>query len=710
MALRDDYNTDLTGDQISRGNDKRALVGYFTQLLEDDRSRVAAAVILYRAIKLATYRRVEAYFDAFLPEWRDRLALTHRPLGAEDSPVDPTQLPDAVVLTWLTVENDWVEEIESSGPRQVPPLIARSLSRGPLPTPGEGPSARLAALLELAFADVVRVVEARRATSLGPADRLVPDCLFELLLADDDCARALVPHAVLEPSFRRTIPLADGPLVAVRRRPQVPRQGSPVERKPSTVEPAARLAVLFDRLQGPPLRSLPSWVDDVTYTHDMAVLLQRHEPPRLIRDEDDEADEQRMMWDRAAWGLAEMLLRSIRSEGRRAEQIEGALDSLNPLGVALSSTGERRFTQMFGPALADLPQRGDFAFVSTLERSVTIVHSKHNNFRDAEQRLIRAFSHLDGLLANASPGGAGYVKLREAAQQVALQSSGMYMRLLELCLAEPSLLAELDQQTRWATLRQLGELGLQSAAYAYAELNDIDARWPLPDKKEMSRAATKRWLVNTRCMHMRALLLQATLEAVEADRAGSRTQRHYLERGSVRPLVDAVPSLFREATALPLTATYINELTRSAIHYAFLSGMTPLVATAPQSALPGHLVQARRRIGDGALSYAEFDLDGATAHLLAQRHNAGILACIAHPEVVAALERRSLPARAFRETPRSREELRRVSPYAVWRRRDQEERRLLSRAVTPEMGLHLGGTFESSRAAILRFLAGRTPL
>jgi len=160
-------------------------------------------------------------------------------------------------------------------------------------------------------------------------------------------------------------------------------------------------------------------------------------------------------------------------------------------------------------------------------------------------------------------------------------------------------------------------------------------------------------------MYMRALLLRATLEAVEADRRGVGEPHRQWERGRVRVFLDAVPLLYTEATRWKLTQNNINELTRTALHYAFLSGMNFLEPSAGPTPLPPHLRAPRVWPGHTGMAELRFDVDATTQYLLNQGHDAGILASITHPEVRAALERRSQPTPAAGRRVED-------SPYRLW--------------------------------------------
>jgi hypothetical protein len=149
----------------------------------------------------------------------------------------------------------------------------------------------------------------------------------------------------------------------------------------------------------------------------------------------------------------------------------------------------------------------------------------------------------------------------------------------------------------------------------------------------------------------------------------------------------------------------VNELTRSAMHYAFMSGMRPLHPDDDSPApLPRHLSGGIPRRGADGRSYYDFDLDEATNQLLRWDNNAGILACISMKEVRAVLERRSIPADVLRERGLGREALRDTSPYRQWVRRDSQLSKLLSRNLTADMARHVGAGFDPRRMRVRAFL------
>jgi hypothetical protein len=100
--------------------------------------------------------------------------------------------------------------------------------------------------------------------------------------------------------------------------------------------------------------------------------------------------------------------------------------------------------------------------------------------------------------------------------------------------------------------------------------------------------------------------------------------------------------LYAETTVGGLPANFVNELTRIALHYAFLTGQRFLRPTR-QDGLPEHL--ARPVPGsayDG--SPGRLDVVGASQHLMDQGHNAGILASITYPMVKRVLQKRGIPS------------------------------------------------------------------
>jgi hypothetical protein len=695
-------------DDPAHDLDRDALFECFTDLLERGDLHSPAVAIVYRALKAATYRRVEQYLDCIVPGERQRALEADLRMG-EDYFAQVAAVVNPLVMAWLAVENYWLDDIQADRD-VVTPLIGRQARPGRADGALAGPL-QLTALFELAYDDIEPRTDRVWAPLEAPAGHMVADCLFELLWADDEAA-AQLDGAVLSmplpdlvrPSGARLLTVAEprpGPSPEPGRAER--RDGAAASR--ASGRQAEVVSMLRDLAAAPPGRQSTRWLQQVEFVHEATTALQTGGGltlPEVYR---------------VGADLADHVVHDIGVNAHPPDELVHHVSILSMLGILLSAAKEYRLDILYRPALRRLRARSEreglsFPLLPTLERSITIMHSKDNNFRDAEDQLLRAIGYLNHVLKTTPRDDeTAYINARESAQQIALQASGMYMRLTELYLAEPELLAELPAEEQWRVLRETCWLGLKSSAYAYQELKYIEKTFTLPDRKIISRSATRRWYINTRCMHMRGLLLEAMLNAVEVDRAPAHL-RPQLEQGMVRALVDAVPEVFREATSVDVSFTswgstspaMVNELTRSAMHYAFMSGMRPLFPGDSPAPLPPHLSGGiLRRGADGRTCY-DFDLNSATDQLLRWDNNAGILACIRMPKVRAVLERRSIQADVLRDRCLGREALRDTSPYRQWVTRDPKLRQLLSRNLTADMARHVGAEFDPRRMRVRAFL------
>lgn len=645
--------------RLARALDYAALIEFFSVMMRRPGSRADAATLLFRALKAAVYHRAAGYLDRFRPAHHEPLHRLEIRLGDTGEIPELTEAPTLAV--WLHVHDAWIEPVTSWAPL-VDGLYRPSSWADHLRVPPDveaGQARRLAVLLELAFADVAPDPGRRLRGVEAPLADLLPEALLQLLACDHEAEDQLIMAQDMlndlggieddpqDRDGREDRDARDGResrggaprrLVRVTNRPVRPDRHDPGRPPPGSAPgDTARTAELVGDLRAKLAawrdHRIPLWVTDADRVFEFARALsagRNDDRHRLLR------------------RFAQLLLASARQEDRYPEEIHAVMDSLNPMIFALASTGDEGLESMLAPTMRYLlragPDRDPGPYAALLLRAITIVHSKHHRYAQAEQWLGTAWGVLRPKLA-IEVAGAGFVKNREAAQQVALQASGMYMRMLEFRLADPAHRRATASQAdaAWRELRLLARLGLGAAGFALNELTAIDDVFGLPERNSRTRASSKAWSVNTRCMYMRALLLQATLEAVQADRHGAGEAHRRRERGRVRVFVDAVPRLYAEATSWPLTPAFINELTRIALHYAFLSGLGFLRPGAGPTPLPRHLTTAAvLRLPNGTAE-PRFDVGAATAHLLDQGHDAGILASITHPEVRAALERRSRP-------------------------------------------------------------------
>ena len=643
--------------RMARALDYGALIEFFSKMMRRPGCRADAAVLLFRALKAAVYHRAVVYLDRCGPEYRVLLQRLEIRLGATKEIPELTEAPALAV--WLHVHDSWIEPVTSWAPL-VHGLYRPSSWVDHLRVPSDVETAqarRLAVLFELAFADVAPDPGRGLSDLEAPLADLLPQALLQLLACDQEAGDQLImandilnelgsveedPTTAPWQLIRLTSRLARPDLQPQRRTAQ---HSSPNGAAVGTADLVDELRAWLNTRRND---RAPLWVTDADRVFDYAAALS------ASNDRDRHALMRR---------FTELLLAGARQDDRYPDEIQGMMDSLNPLVFSLASTGDEGLESMLAPTMRYLlldSNRDPGPYASLLLRAITIVHSKHHRYTHAEQWLGTAWRWVRPSL-NLEVGSAGFVKKREAAQQVALQASGMYMRMLEFRLADPAHRRATPSRAdvTWRELRLLAKLGLGSAGFALNELTKIDEVFELPERRSRAQASSKAWLVNTRCMYMRGLLLQATLEAVEADRCGTGELYERWERERMQVFLNAVPLLYREATSRPLSQTYLNELTRIALHYAFLSGMKLLPPGAGPTPLPPHLKAPKAWPGPNGRVEYRFDVHRATQDLLDQGHDAGILASIAHPEVRAALARRSRP-RPIRDSGVE------DSPYQEW--------------------------------------------
>lgn len=645
--------------RMARALDYAALIEYFSAMMHGRNSRVDAATLLFRALKAAVYHRAAVYLDRYSPDHHALLQRLEVRLGNTGEIPELIEAPALAV--WLHVHDAWIEPVTSWAPL-VEGLYRPSSWADHLRVPPDVESAqarRLAVLFELAFADVAPDPERGLSEVEAPLADLLPEALLQLLACDQEAGDQLIMAKDILNDLGGIETGWDTPPRELIRLTH--RQISPYpELQHDTVEPNSSMNVATGRtadLVGDLKEKLEAqhgdrtllWVTDADRVFEFVQALSASK----------DAERNDLMR-----RFAQLLLTSARHEDRYPEEIQGMMDSLNPLIFALASTGDEGLESMIAPTMRYLltagPNRDPGPYAALLLRAITIVHSKHHRYEHAEQWLGTAWRVIRPTL-NTEVDSEGFIKKREAAQQVALQASGMYMRIMEFRLADPAhrRASGARAEAAWRELRLLARLGLGAVGFALNELTMINDVFGLLDQPSRTQASSNAWSVHTRCMYIRALLLQATLEAVEADRRGTGELHRQWERERMRVFLDAVPLLYAEATHWPLTQNNINELTRAALHYAFLSGMSFLQPSAGPTPLPRHLTAARMQPGPDGTAEPRFDVDGATQYLLDQGHDAGILASITHPEVHAALERRSRPFPATDGRGGN-------SPYRLW--------------------------------------------
>ncbi|MEV5832004.1 SAV_2336 N-terminal domain-related protein [Nocardia sp. NPDC052112] len=394
-------------------------------------------------------------------------------------------------------------------------------------------------------------------------------------------------------------------------------------RNPARTDHVDEIDAVLERVDGDLARgSVPSWLRDAEELHRVSMAMRQSKNDFLGA--------------RRARRLVELLSVEIAESSDDEQYIRDLLDSLHLLVSQIVAVDPDSVPELVVPIIENLLAHGTGGpFVALLQRSIALVHSKRHEYDQAEQWLLDGWSYARNAVQRYPVDTENNIRAREAIWQVALQAAGLYSRILEFRLADPGHRRHegLGDSTDADELRGLADLALRSGAFAYGELVDLELNGPLPAIKERQRAASDAWRVNTRSMHMRTMLLQATIDASES-RASSDT----VEAG-LQALLDAVPDLYRETTRLALTQDQHNELARVAMHYAFLNGMR-FMSPAHDAELPAAL-QAPLPPRPPDLYWPTLDVSAITAYLITNGHDAGILACISRRNVIDGLSRRS---------------------------------------------------------------------
>ncbi|MFE9655200.1 hypothetical protein [Micromonospora sp. NPDC006431] len=625
----------------------------------DNPERLAfVGATLYRAWKLAIHSRVAQYLDVRYPGWRDPHRLNVLvPLGdggrldgmgrtpmPGPSPADASllwyRLP--VPALWVALWDRWVEPVDCSYSSLSAITYRGAAWRGLLQEDKGGPGirAKLAALVELAAADVRPPLESSpvRSVTRWTAAQLL---FLQAVSVTLDYAEAASDLAQTFAPTRRPEPWR-----APRQRPASPqvRPGQD-DRAPTPDElrrkDDLRLDELDDRLlvysRAAERRHLPGaaasrYFSDADELHEWSLALRRC-PDRDLR-----LDLTRRLVKPLAWRLRDLQLDDA--------AITDIMNSVQMLASDMTVLAPGETESLFWPVIAHLPTGRGGPFVANVLRSIAIQHSKVHRYLDAQMWLQWANNWLEvreeGQLYRTNEVEA--IQLHEATQQVALQATGLHLRILEWLLCHPkySTLAAHERPRALERLLSISTQALQYAGTAYTELERIQQNFKLPTTKIKERAATQAWVTNTRCMFMRALLLRAMLHLVEAGSEHLHPGARQEAEEQARHLRDFVPRLYAETTVDVLPANFVNELTRIALHYAFLTGQRFLPPGRP-SALPEHLARPVPGSSHGS-SRGRLDVLGASHHLIEQGHNAGILTSITYPPAREVLQRHSIPA------------------------------------------------------------------
>lgn len=636
--------------------------------------RVIVGTALFRAWKLATYCRVAQYLDIRYPGWRDperwnillplgdgkRLhVMATEPLPGP-APGETSHLLERlpVPALWVALWDQWVEPFDCAF-RDLVPLVERGpVLRGMMPENrgNSGVAAKFAALVELAAADIRPPLETTPVRSIAqwtPAQRLFLTAVavtVDYAEAADELRQALAPKPAWKPPRQRISALGKSPNPA-----------SPVQ---TQQELRRRDDTLIDNLERklgyqnsevnrgrPAAKAAKEHFSDADELHEWAVALRRH-PDKDVR-----------------LGLTRKLIvpltERVRDLGDDDAAIADIMNSIQMLSFDTSTLAPEETEGLFLPMIASLPYGRGGPFVANVLRAIAIQHSKAHRYPDAQRWILWAQQWLDarreiGLYRQSDD---ELKQLHDARHQVTLQAAGLYLRITEWLLSHPKYAVRggYDRARALRRLSQFATHALTCAGDAYRELAEIQYNFPLPDTKTKKRAATRAWVTNTSCMYMRALLLRATLHLVEADSGYLVADAQLEAKRSALALRDYVPILYRETTTKVLPANFVNELTRIALHYAFLTGHRFLPPGDPAT-LPAHLARPAPGITD-ADSVGLLDLKAASAYLISQGHDAGILASIRYEPAKVVLQKNSIPAEV-RDGPHGRRE--RPFSYQEW--------------------------------------------
>ncbi|MEU6249976.1 hypothetical protein [Glycomyces sp. NPDC047010] len=608
----------------------------FTTGLRDREPRPVSMV--FRAFKKAVYQRAADRLDRDLPGWRPRVRTETglRVLGL--APADGEGLAGyPLAREWLWYHPLWIEPV---GLDLHQDEAQRRLAAAVPDQPDPAPKRRLAALLERSGDDLLR------SEDLGEVhDHLVDQILTESLLDAVAPPPGYAPYREVLVKARKVNQSAPAAPAAA------PAVDTGLRDRRTTDEFRDRLAVY--RASGSD--EAPAWLLDHERLHDTVAALVRS---REFRTE--KAD------------LAGTLARLAARGALHPRDVKGVFGTLNYLAVHMTNAGIA-FPADFTGSLGTLALADNGPFTGALLRVQALLESKRHRYGAAKVWLDASRGYLDRWSGAWTTAEADAVGFAEADQQVWLAAGGTELRLLEYHLSYPFLGTARLSPERLSPLVRQGRRALDAAAQGVGKLEHLTREHGLPAAKRYDRASTAKWKIAAQIMFVRALLLQATVDAVCLDvhRAnGTRTaDREEIER-SVGLLLGAAKLEYAMLTENRLEPAHMPTLTQLAMHYAFLNGsrlMRPGGNPANLRLMPAFLTTAR---GGG------LDLKAATAFLVAKGWNAGILASITSPQIVATLARRSAPDALRARFPEDRD-LVTASPYRLWRAENREEAALM---------------------------------
>jgi hypothetical protein len=278
--------------------------------------------------------------------------------------------------------------------------------------------------------------------------------------------------------------------------------------------------------------------------------------------------------------------------------------------------------QVYGRLLADHagPNAQDVPGALTrIGRNLPLADSKKANFdlaqRAAHQSVIYGSRALQAAMRDPVPQVHRIVAALTGLQLSVLQAGGVFVRSAETELIIRLNIASAERRTEHTGyIRDLATSAFTYTNLAIARLHDLRGvvKTGIIAERDLNYPPTAR--ASTAAMSMRTLLLWATMHLACPDKA---YPPHLF--ADIKKLIPSIPGAFREMLALPdLSPLNFADMTRIAMHYAFLSGDFAHPAQGAKDlhpASPPHL-----RPGQAGL-----DLDGCGAYLRANRFDTGIL-------------------------------------------------------------------------------------
>lgn len=252
--------------------------------------------------------------------------------------------------------------------------------------------------------------------------------------------------------------------------------------------------------------------------------------------------------------------------------------------------------------------------ITRILRTRPLADNKHDNFDIAQRAANDSVRYGSRMLREVVDNGQISTVSRIAAaltgfQLSLLQAGGVFVRSAEAELTYPGATAT-DDRPRGSYTRDLSAVAVTYTNLAVQRLKDIRdlEKLRLLTAKEINYPATA--AASTAAMGMRTLLLWATLHLAFPDRSGP----------DVRAFIPGTPGQFHDMLRLRhLNALNFADMTRIAMHFAFLSGDFRHPATGARDSHPDTPEHLRPR------SRGELDLRACSQYLIDNGYDAGIL-------------------------------------------------------------------------------------